>query len=835
MLNIQEFRKKVRALPDLLNIAFMVGQYDYRDKQYAIALQKDGSFLSGFRFSGPDLESMSANGINALAATLNEALARLGSGWSTHITAIRYPANGYIPAEDNHFPDPISQLIDDERRGQYEQESAHYLSEYFCTVAWQTPPDAETGMADAVITRPTAKKGTKKQGLGFEATIGKYRQIFENILGMFGSRCKVAPLNERDLLTHIHECLTGDRHPVNPPHVPAYLDVLVGHHDFVAGLEPQLDGQHIRTVSFTGYPQDSFPEMLEGLSNLPFPLRYTTRFIFLDPADALPLIDKYRKAWFGARHTLMSQIGSQFTGESSTATSEDTEAVRLAFDAQQAKADASSGAVRFGYFTATIVLRDADEKELLDRVKSVESFLNNLGFVAKVETTNAVEAFLGSIPGHTWENVRRPPMHSANFVDLSPKTNIWAGSERCPSPLMKQDGKSAPALLYGATTGATPFRFSFHVGDVGHAMMAGPTGAGKSAALALFAAQWLRYKDARVISFDKGRSMYALCEAVGGAHYDIAGELSDLTFAPLAGINKGPQERAFAEEWLEALCVLQGVTIMPKDRDVIHLGIEGLAQEEGRSITDVRSLLQDEQIKAAISFYTGKGRTGTLLDARTDTLGMSNHFTVFELENLLTGSEQAKLVVVPTLLYIFHRIEQMLDGRPTLILLDEAWTLIDNEQFSNKLREWLKVLRKKNAVVVFATQSLADLKDSKLRPVLMESCPTKIFLPNREATSQNLLPLYRDFGLEDRQIELLQTATPKSDYYVFTPDGHRRISLSMGPVTLAFCGVSDPRDVKRVAELKESYGQQWPVAWLRERLPANRQDWVEYAKGLFGM
>jgi type IV secretion system protein VirB4 len=834
MLNIQEFRKKVRALPDLLNIAFMVGQYDFVKGPYAIALQKDGSLLSGFRFAGPDLGSMSVNNINALSGTLNAALARLGSGWSAHITSIRYPANGYIPIEDCHFPDPISQLIDDERRGQYEQESAHYLSEYFCTIAWQTSPDAETGMADAIVTRPIRKKGQSK-GMGFETIIGKYRQDFENILSMFSSRCKVVPLDERNLLTHIHECLTGERHPVNPPHIPAYLDVLIGRHDFVAGLEPQLDGRHIRVVTFTGYPQDGFPEILEGLSSLPFPLRYTTRFIFLDPVDALPLIDKYRKAWFGARHTLASQIGAQFTGEASTSTSEDTEAVRLAFDAQQAKADASSGFVRFGYFTATVVLRDADETVLLDRVKSVESYLNNLGFVAKRETTNAVEAFLGSISGHTWENVRRPLMHSANFADLSPKTSVWAGSERCPSPLMKQGGKRAPALFYAATSGSTPYRFNLHVGDVGHAMIVGPTGAGKSTLLALMAAQWRRYKGARFIGFDKGRSMYAPCCAVGGAHYDIAGELSDLTFAPLAGINKSQAERAFAEEWLEALCELQGMTIRPRERDVIHAAIEGLSQEEGRSLTDVRSLLQDEQIKAAIGFYTGMGRTGTLLDARTDTLGMDNRFTVFEMEHLLTGTEQAKLTTGPVLLYIFHRIEQMLDGSPTLITLDEGWLMLDNPQFLAKLAEWLVTLRKKNAAVVFATTSLSQLAKSPLLPILKESCPTKIFLPNDQATSEDVLPMYRDMGLNDRQVELLQMATPKSDYYVFSPDGHRLINLAMGPIALAFCGVSDPRDVKRIAELKESYGPQWPVAWLRERLPANRQDWVEYAKRGYGM
>ena len=161
--------------------------------------------------------------------------------------------------------------------------------------------------------------------------------------------------------------------------------------------------------------------------------------------------------------------------------------------------------------------------------------------------------------------------------------------------------------------------------------------------------------------------------------------------------------------------------------------------------------------------------------------------------------------------------------------------MLENPQFLAKLAEWLVTLRKKNAAVVFATTSLSHLAKSPLLPILKEVCHTKIFLPNDQATSQDLLPMYRDMGLNDRQVELLQMATPKSDYYVFTPDGHRRINLAMGQVALAFCGVSDPRDVKRIAELKESYGPQWPVAWLRERLPANRQDWVEQAKRGFGM
>jgi type IV secretion system protein VirB4 len=830
MLNIKEFRDKNKAFPDLLNIAMLVDSVSVLGKPCAIALNKDGSLMAGLQVSGPDLESMSHAAINRLSAGINAALVRLGGGWSTHITAIREHADGYIAPADNHFADPVSQLIDDERRRQFEMEDAHFLSRYTIVFSWQTPPDSEVAAGQLFVEhRNTAQKKT------FQAVIGKFAETLEAAAGMLAHRLKVTPLDDSGLLTHIHECLTGKPHRVNAPDFPVYLDALLGHHEFVAGLEPKIDGTHIRVLTFTGYPLATQPDVLEALHNLPFPLRYTTRFIYLDTKDAKKLIEAYKQHWFGARFSLRDYAGAAIDKGNMPVQNANADATNMADDAAAASAEASAGQVRYGYFTATVVLMDNDLSALDEKVRLTEGYLNNAGLVAFKESTNAVEAYLGSIPGHTWENVRRPLMHSVNYADLSAKTSVWPGSKECPSPLMKSpDGRKAPALTYAKTTGGTPFRFNLHVGDLGHSLIAGPTGAGKSAVLALFAAQWLRYPSARVVCFDKGRSMYALTEAVGGQHYDIAGELSDLTFAPLDRIADSSVERSFAEDWLESLAVLQGVHITPREREAIHNAVDGLANEEGRSITDVQSLIQHPELKAAIGFYAGTGRAGTLLDARHDGLKLDSRFITFELENLLQSGESAKLVTVPTLLYLFHRIEQMLDGRPTLITLDEAWVMLDNPQFLAKIREWLKVLRKKNAAVVFATQSLADLKNSPLLPVLMESCPTKIFLPNDQAGSQNLRPMYVDFGLEDRQIELLQTSTPKQDYYIFSAAGHRRVSFDMGPVTLAFTGVSDPRDVKRVAELKQAFGRRWPVEWLRERLPNNIKDgWVNYAGMLF--
>ncbi|MBU2834724.1 conjugal transfer protein TrbE [Acidithiobacillus thiooxidans] len=830
MLNIKEFRDKDKTLPDLLNLACLVDSAPILGEPAAIALNKDGSLSMGFAFSGPDLESLSHESVNSLSAVINSALVRLEGGWASHISAIRSPADDYIPADDNHFADPVSQLIDDERRQQFEMEGAHFMTRYFCVLSWQTPPETEV-TAGALFVDSKNKPEQKT----FASVLAKFADTAASVCGMLQNKWKISPLDDRQYLTHYHECLTGLSHPVNAPDFPVYLDALVGHHALVGGLEPMIEDQHIRVISFTGYPQSTQPDILEALHNMPFPLRYTTRFIYLDEKDAAKEIEKYRQHWLGARFSMRDYLGAAIDHGVMPAANANQDKQKMADDASIAAAEASGGQVRFGFFTATVVLMGTHLALLNERVRLVRNYLDSCGFVARLETGNTIEAFLGSLPAHTWENVRRPLMHTLNYVDLSPKTSVWPGSERCPSPLMTYaDGRKAPALTYAKTTGGTPFRFNLHVGDRGHGLIAGPSGSGKSTILALLADQWLRYPNARVIAFDKGRSLYALTEAVRGQHYDIAGELSDLTFAPLNRVADSTLEKAFAEDWLESLAVLQGVVVNPDKRQAIHRAVEGLAGETGRSITDLVQLLQEKDLKAALDFYAGTGRAGTLLDAREDGLDLKSRFITFELENLLQSGESAKLITVPTLLYLFHRIDQMLDGSPTLITLDEAWVMLDNEQFRDKLKSWLKELRKKNAAVVFATQSLADLKGSPLLPVIMESCPTKIFLPNLNAGSQQLRPMYEEFGLEDRQIELLQTATPKQDYYIFSDAGHRRVNFDMGPVTLAFTGVSDPRDVKRVAELKGTYGQAWPIEWLKERLPVHiRDSWVQYAQHLY--
>jgi type IV secretion system protein VirB4 len=172
--------------------------------------------------------------------------------------------------------------------------------------------------------------------------------------------------------------------------------------------------------------------------------------------------------------------------------------------------------------------------------------------------------------------------------------------------------------------------------------------------------------------------------------------------------------------------------------------------------------------------------------------------------------------VLPVLTYLFRRLEERFDGAPTLLILDEAWVFLDDPLFSGRIREWLKTLRKRNVSVIFATQSLADIERSPIAPALVESCPSRIFLPSPQAAEPQLRGIYEGFGLNDRQIDIIARATPKLDYYYQSRLGVRLFDLDLGPVALAFAGASRPEDQMAMHQIVAEQGTQgFAAAWLR--------------------
>ena len=241
------------------------------------------------------------------------------------------------------------------------------------------------------------------------------------------------------------------------------------------------------------------------------------------------------------------------------------------------------------------------------------------------------------------------------------------------------------------------------------------------------------------------------------------------------------------------------------------------APVEERTLTGLSVLLQSNDLKQALRPYCIGGAYGHLLDGESEELGTMD-VQAFEIEGLIeTGAAPAVLS------YLFHRIADRLDGRPTLLIIDEGWLVLDDDAFAGQLREWLKTLRKKNASVVFATQSLSDIDGSAIANAIIESCPTRLLLPNERAVEPQITAIYRRFGLNDRQIEILARATPKQDYYCQSRRGNRLFDLGLSEIGLALCAASTKSDQADIDRLIGQTGREgFLQAWLRHR----KLDWA---------
>ncbi|MBL8209781.1 MAG: conjugal transfer protein TrbE [Bryobacterales bacterium] len=788
-----------------------------------ILLQQDGSLVAAWSFRGPDMHSATHAEMNALAIRFNSIL-RLGSGWMVHSDLVRSKAPGY--PEAGSFPHAVTRVIDDERRQQFMDEGAHFESEYFLALTYLPPVESEEKFKGWMFEGQSgAGSAVAKQVLDrFRSRVEMFENVFGSLfrierLGRYEliDDCGFPQVHDR-LLRYLRRCLTGQDHPFVLPDIPAYLNDTLAEQDFRGGIEPQIGDKHIRVLALEGFPKASFPGILGELDSLPMEYRWNTRAILLDPEDARAVLDKTRKKWKSRIRGFKDQVFRTQNG------AVNFYAQHMADDAEQAMGVAASGDVQFAEYSTNIICLDEDLARLQENTRTVMKKIQNLGFSCRLETINAVEAWRGSLPGDGYRNVRRVLLHTLNIADLLPITSVWAGLRENPSRLMP---RNSPPLLFAATTGATPFRVNLHVSDLGHTLMCGPSGAGKSTALGLIAAQWFRYPRAQVFAFDKGYSLFVLTKAADGEFYDLAGDGTDLAFCPLREIDSDA-DLTWAVSWLEDLCTLNGLAVTPKHRNAITQALLQLRLSPSRTLTELSANVQDLDVREALQFYTLSGPLGQLLDADEDVLS-SGRFLTFETENLLQLDDKA---VIPVLLYLFRRIEKRLDGAPTLVSLDEAWAYLRNAVFRERLRDWLKTLRRMNGIVLLATQNLSDICNSDISDVILEMCPTKILLPNGEAKNPASKEFYDRVGLNSRELDILQVSIPKQHYYVISPLGRRLISLGIHNVALSFVGVNGREERQQVEDLISEFPASWQSCWLRARAKLLKDErlagWADY-------
>lgn len=802
---LKAYQNQQAGLADLLNFAAVVDD--------GVILCKNGALMAAWLYAGEDKQSMSAERLEMVSFRINQTLSRLGNGWMLHVDAIRHEVPHYSAPEQSFFPDSISTLIDDERRTFFEGLDTLYDGYFVLTMSWMPPSSTERALVNLMF---DDESKALNEAEAAQSLLAQFNQECQRIEAGLSSVLSLSRLNagrvtqltgqtvtHDNFLRFLHYCVTGLNHPVVLPKNPMYLDALIGGQEIWSGVIPKIGRHFIQCVAIEGFPLESHPGILSVLSELACTYRWSTRFIFMDQHEALANIERYRKKWKQKIRGFFDQVFN--TGSSSV----DADALAMVVDSEEALAEISSGMVAQGYYTGVVVLMHEDRGILEAQSRFFEKKINELGFTARTETVNTMEAFLGSLPGHGVQNVRRPLLNTMNLADLLPTSQIWGGFNYAPSPLFSD---SAPPLMHCLTSGDTPFRLNLHVRDLGHTLIFGPTRTGKSTLLALIALQFLRYKNARIVAFDKGLSMMPACKASGGYHYNLGASGEALAFAPLQDLST-IEARAWALNWIETILSLNDVTITPAQRNEIGLALANMHASGSATLSELSVLIQDEPIREALKQYTLDGAMGYLLDAQQDGL-QTSHFMTFELETLMGMGEKFAL---PVLLYLFWRIESALDGRPTLLSLDEAWLMLQHPVFKSKIANWLDSMAKKNCCVVLSTQHISHAANSGIMDTLIASTATKIFLPNVHAHDDEMVPLYRRMGLNARQMDIIQTAVPKQDYYYVSSEGQRLFQLALGPAALAFVGSSDMDSLAAIQALERAHGSTWVNIWLEQK------------------
>lgn len=839
--HLSRHRGRQAGFADLLNYAACVDD--------GIIVGKNGAFMAAWMYQGEDNAGASEEQRNLVSFRINQALSGLGSGWMIHVDAVRRPAPHYPERARSHFPDPVTQAIDEERRQLFEQMGTMFEGYFVLTVTWFPPLLVQRKFVELMFDDEAAPAGHKERT---RSLIEDFKRDCATIESRLSAAVTLERLKARrvvaeegrelrhdDFLRWLQYCVTGLSHPVQLPANPMYLDLLLGGQELWPGVVPRIGNKFLRVVAIEGFPLESCPGILSALSELACEYRWSTRFIFMDPHEAVAHLDKYRRKWRQKIRGFFDQVFNTHTGMT------DQDAVSMVADAEAAVAEINSGAVAQGYYTSVVVLMNENRDELEALALRLEKAINALGFAARIETLNTMEAYLGSLPGHGVENVRRPLMNTMNLADLLPTSAIWTGQTDAPCPMYPPQ---SPALMHCVTQGSTVFRLNTHVRDVGHALVFGPTGAGKSTLLGILIAQARRYLGMQIFCFDKGMSLYPLAKAAGGEHFTIAADMPPgarpdahahthahtcmgahrsahsmdaqsskhrdprLSFCPLQFL-ASQGDRAWAMEWIDALLALNGLATTPAQRNEIGLAIANMQKSGSKTLSEFYTLIQDEPIREALKVYTVEGSMGHLLDAEEDGLSLAS-FTVFEIEELMNLGDRYAL---PVLLYLFRRIERSLKGQPAMIVLDEAWIMLGHPVFRARIREWLKVLRKANCMVLMATQSLSDAANSGILDVILESTATKIFLPNVYARDPDTAALYRRMGLNGQQIGILAAATPKRQYYYVSELGRRLYELALGPLALAFVGSTDKESIAAIQALEARHGAHWVREWLARR------------------
>lgn len=586
-----------------------------------------------------------------------------------------------------------------------------------------------------------------------------------------------SPLPENNIMSFLKLSCGSDMNPYKcPKEGMANVSAFISTMEIEKGKPMIVGDNYTQVLTLNDFPTETYSCMLATLLALPFPFKWSTRWIPYNNKESQEKATKLRNSFKAAQKSWKSAMYEASSGKESQ--NINTQAVSDANAVEEVLQSLAKGE-SLGMMTSTVTLTHKDITELRKNTSRVRETLSTSGFDAIEEgPMSNFDAWKSAIPGDSTSGRRRALVTASNVSCIVPFTSLYHGSDT-DFYLQRLTGLGWPHMMGRLTT-----REVFYLNlngpkdDIGHTFIIGATGGGKSVFLALMGSQWARYPGSRVILFDKDMSFKNVCERTGGAIYNPAADDSPLKFMPLSRLKTKPTE---AIEWLEVAIDSAGVTVTPEISKQLKAIVEDWDDSKPtvkRFVNKLRGSYPDTPALAALDKYVGDGPLATLFGGEEDSFNNASfgQKTMIEMGSLMNMGNAA---VYPCLQFIFARLDELFDTdpKPTLLVLDEAWLFINHKIFRLKIKEWLKTLRKKRVFVVMAVQNIADIDDPE---EFLTSCHTRIYLANPELKGEgtpSIKEAYRRIGITEAEMEIIGSARRKRDYFIQQVEGSALVNF----------------------------------------------------------
>ncbi|MDB5690967.1 MAG: VirB4 family type secretion/conjugal transfer ATPase [Alphaproteobacteria bacterium] len=627
-------------------------------------------------------------------------------------------------------PDPFSRQLDAAWRQRLAGKRL-YVNDIFLTLI-RRPLQGRVGRLDRIrerlgrtaATAPDLDVSYERHALdqardALMAALGSYEP---RLLGVY--RTPQGPCSEP--LEFLSSLYNGEMRPVLLPlqdvgdYLP-YRRVSFGQETAELGPAGATPRSFLGIVSIKDYPGQTVPGMLDDLLRLPFELNVSQSFGFVE-----------RQAALSRMNLALRRMRSA-----------EDEAVSLRADLSNAKDDVAAGRAGFGEHHMTIAVRGDTPGIVDDGIAEVQAALADLGVLSVREEIALEPAFWAHFPGNFKYIARRGLISTGNFSGLASSHNF---------PLGRAQGNHwGEAVTLLETTAAGPYYFNFHQGDLGNFTVIGPSGSGKTVVLNFLLAQARKFRP-RIIFFDKDRGGELFIRAIGG-RYDLLRPGTPSGLNPLQ-LPDTPVNRQFLIDWLALLAGSADIDDVARIKDAIDANFE--QPPEHRRLRHLVELFRGGHRPTAADLWSrlrpwwGDGERAWLFDNEHDRTDLTAEAVGFDMTQILDDPAMRS----PAMMYLFHRVEERLDGSPAIIVVDEGWKALDDEVFVRRIKDWEKTIRKRNGIVGFATQSAQDALESRIASAIIEQAATQIFMANPKARAADYID---GFGLTPHEYELVRT------------------------------------------------------------------------------